>query len=231
MNNLDLNGDGKVDYIRVVDTTDPAEKDAHAVVLRVPISKEESQDVAVIGVERTGAESAVVQIKGDEALYGPDVIVEPTAEQAAKGKGHGPNAPEAPAFVVVNVWGWPCVSWFWGPAYVLWDSPWYWGYYPPYWHPWRPIVWRTWWGWNTHYGPYYGRAHVDRVVVANRIYAPRRTYSHTVVEQRPRMAQPRAARHEQVRMGKGDRPAREGGRMGALREGHPGGGRRGGGRR
>ena len=48
VNNLDLDGNGKTDYIRVVDL----EKDnAHALVLQVAVSKTEKQDVAVIEIE------------------------------------------------------------------------------------------------------------------------------------------------------------------------------------
>src|SRR4051812_12968632 len=43
VNNLDLDGDEKVDYIRVVDQRDG---DDHAITLRVPVGTEESQDIA-----------------------------------------------------------------------------------------------------------------------------------------------------------------------------------------
>ena len=45
VNNLDLNNDDKIDYIRVVDYK---EGNGHAIVLQVPINETESQDVAVI---------------------------------------------------------------------------------------------------------------------------------------------------------------------------------------
>ncbi len=44
VNNLDLNQDGEVDYVRVIDRKDG---DAHAIVLQVPVSTSENQDVAV----------------------------------------------------------------------------------------------------------------------------------------------------------------------------------------
>ncbi|HLG38036.1 MAG TPA: hypothetical protein VI461_00160, partial [Chitinophagaceae bacterium] len=74
VNNLDLNGDGDIDYIRVIDNTD---KDVHAFVLQVVISEKESQDIAVIELEKTGDTTAVLQIIGDEEIYGEQVIVEP----------------------------------------------------------------------------------------------------------------------------------------------------------
>ncbi len=71
VNNLDLNEDGKVDYIRVIDNTDEG---VHALVLQVPMSNEESQDIAVIEMEKTGPENVVLQIVGDELLYGENYL-------------------------------------------------------------------------------------------------------------------------------------------------------------
>ncbi|MBL0110193.1 MAG: hypothetical protein IPP42_04700 [Saprospiraceae bacterium] len=49
VNNLDLNDDGEVDYIRVIDNMDG---DAHALVLQVVVSATENQDIAVIEIEK-----------------------------------------------------------------------------------------------------------------------------------------------------------------------------------
>ena len=49
INNLDLNGDNFIDYIRVIDYVD---RDVHNIVLRVAINKRENQDVAVFTVQR-----------------------------------------------------------------------------------------------------------------------------------------------------------------------------------
>jgi hypothetical protein len=176
VNNLDLDGNGEVDYIRVVDHVD---KNAHALVLQAPVSKGESQDVAAIELERTGEKSAVVQIRGNEDLYGPDVIVEPyeETEKAAPGQ-HGPAATELMhGWVVVNVWAWPCVGFIYGPYYDPWISPWYWGYYPPWWHPWHPFAWGVFWGWHTHWHPWYQPVHYCRVEHAHALYVGHRTSS------------------------------------------------------
>lgn len=85
VNNLDLDGDGKVDYVKVIDKKDG---DAHTLVLQVDVSETEKQDVAVIEVEKTGDDKAHVQIVGDEELYGKDYIIEPKDETADK----NPNA-------------------------------------------------------------------------------------------------------------------------------------------
>jgi len=50
VNNLDLDGDGEVDYIRIVDNGDST---SHVLTLQVSINENESQDVAVIELEET----------------------------------------------------------------------------------------------------------------------------------------------------------------------------------
>ncbi|HAO46306.1 MAG TPA: hypothetical protein PLZ45_02715, partial [Ferruginibacter sp.] len=112
VNNLDLNGDGETDYVRVIDKSD---KDAHAFVLQVAVSENENQDIAVIELEKNGSESAVLQIVGDEEIYGEEVIVE--ASDGTDGDDDAGPAKNGPSFnydennfpIVVNVWMWPCV--------------------------------------------------------------------------------------------------------------------------
>lgn len=175
VNDLDLDGDGQIDYVRVETVKDG---DAVAIMLRVPVSKTESQDVAVIELEKTGPEEATVQIRGDDDLYPENTIIEPFAENEQAAPTKGPSAPELVGVrVVVNVWGWGCPRWCFGPSFVVWSSPWYWGYYPPWWRPWHPHPWRVWWGWGAHYRVWYRPWHTCRVVHAQAIYAPRRVRS------------------------------------------------------
>src|SRR4051812_42130217 len=58
VNNLDLNGDGQIDYIRVNDKT---EGNIHDFVLQDVISSNESQDIAVIELEKRDDGTAVLQ--------------------------------------------------------------------------------------------------------------------------------------------------------------------------
>ncbi|MDP4262049.1 MAG: hypothetical protein Q8941_05910 [Bacteroidota bacterium] len=187
VNNLDLNGDGEIDYIRVIDNS---KKDAHAFVLQAVISETESQDIAVIELEKTGDTTAVLQIIGDEDIYGEKVIVEPGdgGDDAAfidntnMSIAHGPDADgyTAPPAVIVNVWFWPSVRFVYAPAYVVWRSPWRWHYYPGWWRPWRPFAWHV---WHPFHRPYYAHCAIvrtHRVLVAHRIYAPVRVSSVTV---------------------------------------------------
>ena len=64
INNLDLNGDNFIDYIRVVDYVD---RDVHNIVLQVAINKWENQDVAVFTVQRFSNGQVQIQLIGDEA--------------------------------------------------------------------------------------------------------------------------------------------------------------------
>lgn len=178
VNNLDLNEDGEVDYIRVVDNM---EGDVHALVLQVAVSETESQDVAVIEIEKQGAENAILQIVGDEELYGTQTIAEPFEEEKAKsGKDKGPSPQAAPVAIVVNVWFWSPVRFMYAPAYRVWVSPYRWRVYPPYWRPWRPHPWRV---YHVRVMPYRAHCHVigtHRVVRAHAVYAPHRAHSKVV---------------------------------------------------
>jgi hypothetical protein len=186
VNNLDLNGDGEVDYIRVIDRKSG---NAHAFVLQVPVSGSESQDIAVIELEKTGADSAVIQIIGDQDIFGEQTIVEPdgggedSEEIEDEGGGKGPcilessmPAPMMPR-LVINVWGWPGVRFVYAPRYVAWVSPWRWRAFPTWWHPWHPLAWRVFHPFRVHYRAGFVVARSNRLVVAHRAYLPARRTS------------------------------------------------------
>jgi hypothetical protein len=187
VNNLDLNQDGQIDYLRV---EDHMEGDAHALVIQAMISETEVQDVAVIEIEKTGNEEASLQIAGDEELYGPDVYAEPFQEEAKGGKG-GPAPYVSSARIVVNVWFWAPVRFIFTPGYVVWISPWRWAHYPRWWKPWRPHPYRVHYGHCVHYHVHYHRVHTHRMVRAHRVYTPhRRTSVHVHTHYRSAQAQP-----------------------------------------
>jgi hypothetical protein len=188
VNNLDLNQDGDIDYIRVIDKKDG---NAHAFILQVAVSAGENQDVAVIELEKTGAERAIVQIVGDEDLYGEQTVVEPYQEEegtsyidASSNKvAHGPylEATTAqPTAIIVNVWGWPCVRFVYAPAYAVWVSPWGWHRTPGWWRPWRPLRWHAFHPRRVVYHQRYAVVHTHRVIHAHKIYRPVRVSSVTV---------------------------------------------------
>ncbi len=187
VNNLDLNDDGETDYVRVIDKMD---KDVHALILQVAVSETENQDIAVIEIEKTGNESAQLQIIGDEDIYGEEVIVEPDGGEEENSLNNwnnnsnlsGPNASLdfEPVRIVVNVWLWPSVRFIYAPVYRPWVSPWRWRHYPAYWKPWRPFAWHIWHPrCVVHHRPFVVvRTH--RVVRAHAIYRPARVSSVTV---------------------------------------------------
>lgn len=166
VNNLDLNGDNAIDYIRVVDKK---EGDNHAILLQIPVNSKESQDVAAIVIEKRSNSEAQLQIIGNETLYGEEKIMEPVEERAVKQS--GPSNYAAPAtFVFVNVWGWPCVQYIYDPWYNPWYSPYYWDYYPSWWRPWRPLYWHVYYQRVYHYHGWCSYTNVYHVPYAHNIY-------------------------------------------------------------
>jgi len=186
VNNLDLNGDGEIDYIRVIGRM---EKNAHAFALQVPVSEKENQDIAVIELEKTGDASAVVQIIGDEDIFGEQTIVEPSEgggdagdanDEGGKGRPHYAGYAGYVIPVVVNVWSWPCVRFAYAPTYTVWVSPWRWRVYPVWWRPWRPLAWRMFHPFRVRYHTGFAVVRTHRVVHAHRVYTPARVTSVTV---------------------------------------------------
>ncbi len=178
INNLDLNEDGDIDYIRVIDHVDG---DVHAIVLQVPINENESQDLAVIEIEKTGAENAILQIIGDEEVFGESKIVEPFEVEGDDSQGRGPDDVVAFKRIVVNVWLWPSVRFVYGPRYRAWVSPFGWRVYPRWWRPWRPRPFSTFYVGIRPYRTSFRVVNTHRVVRAHNVYVPRRRTSTTVV--------------------------------------------------
>jgi hypothetical protein len=163
INNLDLNGDNLVDYIKVIDNVDG---DVHNIVLQDAVSPRENQDVAVITVQRFQNGQVQIQLTGDEQLYGKDYIIEPIYDDSAPGG--TPNPGYAGNTRVVNgqtvtyvntspvqIAAWPCIRFIFLPSYVAWRSSWYWGYYPSYWHPWHQYSWDYYYGYQYNYNRFY----------------------------------------------------------------------------
>lgn len=161
VNNLDLNNDGEVDYIRVVDYAD---SNSHSLALQVPVTDSESQDVAVIEMEEVEDEKVNLQVIGDSELYGEEYMLEPADENNAS--------------IVVNVNSWKPVRHIYGPKYRVWVSPYRWGYYPKWHRPWRRVGWAVYRPRVVRYHrPYYRRTTVRRCHRAHRNYHARRVHS------------------------------------------------------
>jgi hypothetical protein len=108
ISNLDLNNDGQVDYLRVIENN---ENNVHVVVIQAVLDRDVFQDVATIVVDKDYNSNTTVQIIGDPYLYGDNYIIEPSY------------------YYTPSIF-----SWFWGSNYYRWNSPYYWGYYPNYYH-------------------------------------------------------------------------------------------------
>ncbi|MDO8928626.1 MAG: hypothetical protein Q7W54_06535, partial [Bacteroidota bacterium] len=112
ISNLDLNEDGYIDYLRVLENSSDRNS---LVVVQAVLDKDVYQDVATIEIERVQNGNPRVQIVGDSYIYGSNYIIEP---------------------VYVRT---PLIfSFFWSPRYITYHSPYYWDYYPSWYSYYRP---------------------------------------------------------------------------------------------
>lgn len=172
INNLDLNNDNRVDYIKVIDHP---KGNTHNIVMQVALNKKENQDVAVINVEKNEKGEVTFEMVGDEELYGKDYVVGPNYFEYPEGETPNPaykrvssekKTDEKGNVTIINnytkseVAEWPMMMYLYAPAYSIWASPWYWDYYPPYWYPWEPWYWHQYYGWHYNFiYVYYGHYH------------------------------------------------------------------------
>jgi hypothetical protein len=155
VNNLDLNYDNQVDYIKVIDNIDG---DVHNIVLQVAVSPRENQDVAVFTVQRFNNGQVQIQLTGDDELYGRDYIIEPRFDDyETANPGYTGQAITYYRTTPVEIAAWPIVRFVYMPSYTRWHSSWYWGYYPTYWHAWHPFSYHYYYGYHYNwYNDYYG---------------------------------------------------------------------------
>lgn len=116
INNLDLNKDGYVDYIRVVEQVT---NNTHLIILQVPLGDNEFQDVATIEIEKAGNDYYNMQVRGNEAFYGVNYYVSPR---------------------YIRIYNWPIITWIYRPFYRPYRSIFYFGYYPRWWTPHRSVA-------------------------------------------------------------------------------------------
>lgn len=113
ISNLDLNNDGQIDYLRVVESM---ENNMHVIVLQAVLDRNVFQDVATINVERRDNYRTAVYIVGDPYIYGVNYVIEPR-----------------------YIYTPPIFSAFWSYNYRCWYSPYSYGYYPRYYRYRRPL--------------------------------------------------------------------------------------------
>lgn len=178
VNNLDLDYDGRIDYVRVEHRR---QGDFHAIILQVPLDRYDVQDVAVIEIEKVGRRDAVLQIIGDPDLYGQEVVVEPyEGSRYTSGR-------EYVSDTYVNVYYWPVVQRMYGPDYVVYVSPYRYNYYPTWWVTWRPFSWNVYY---TRIRPYHRHCRsvtIYRTPHVHNFYRHHRRYSTHVAHRTERL--------------------------------------------
>ena len=112
INNLDLNGDGWIDYLRVIETHSGY---YHTLLIQACVAPGMFQDVATLIAERRSS-TLYVEVVGDRYLYGYNYIVRPVFVKRPP---------------MWDVYG--------RATYAVWSSPYYYDYYPSYYTRPRPI--------------------------------------------------------------------------------------------
>jgi len=168
INNLDLNLDNKVDFIKVV--TKQNEND-FTFILQVDVTEKETQDVAVILVSKDKDGKVTMQIVGDVDLYGKDYVIEPKPPVTVN-PGYTPTKTDtvkvdAPTTVVV-VESAPIVQYVYSPVYVPYYPPYTYAYPPPYFTAFAVVAIGVYHHNNYyHHGGYYGGGYGNTVVIHN----------------------------------------------------------------
>lgn len=130
ISNLDLNGDNRVDYLRVIETV---EGNTHLIVIQSVLGRDTFQDIATVEIERDRNNVVQVQVVGDVYMYGNNYIYEPVY-----------------AYTPV------IYTSFWVSSYRPYYSSWYWGYYPSFYVAWSPFPYYT---YHNHIGIYINHNH------------------------------------------------------------------------
>ena len=112
INNLDLNRDGWIDYLRVIETSRGY---YHTLLIQACLAPSVFQDVATLIAERR-ADALYVEVVGDRYLYGYNYIVRPVFFKRP-----------------------PMYDSYGHPRYTAWVSPYYYGYFPSYYTQPKPI--------------------------------------------------------------------------------------------
>ena len=112
INNLDLNRDGWIDYLRVIETHRGY---YHTLLIQACLGAGYFQDVATIIAERR-ADVLYVEVVGDRYLYGYNYVVRPIFVKRPP---------------LWDVYG--------RASYTVWSSPYYYGYWPSYYTKPKPI--------------------------------------------------------------------------------------------
>ena len=109
LNNLDLNGDGEVDFIRVLEEENES---GRLIVLQAIVGDNSYVDVAYIDIAQEEDGKYEMQIRGETSLYGDNYYYVPDT---------------------YNISSWPMIVTLYDPFYDYYSSPYYWNHYPDWW--------------------------------------------------------------------------------------------------
>ena len=179
VNNLDLDYDRQIDYIRVEHRR---RGNFHVIVMQAILDRNEIQDVAAIEIEIVGPGDAVLQMVGDEYLYGEEVIVEPVEGYSDSRRRRNSDYGD-----YVNVYYWKPVQYILDRQYRLYASPYRWQYYPTWWSPWRQCTWDVFRPRIVIYFRNYSVVRRHRVVRVHNFYRPYRSYCPAVAQRANRV--------------------------------------------
>lgn len=121
INNLDLNGDEKTDYISVTEFGSVKNKIGYSLVVE-PI-KDEKQEIATVTVEKN-QDRAEIQVIGNDQIYGENAIFNDyTTIERDVSKSQYRSSSALPIVASYFLFR------------PLWASPWHYGYYPSFYSP------------------------------------------------------------------------------------------------
>lgn len=162
VNNLDLNYDGHIDYIRVLEQ---AKGNYRVIILQAILNENESQDVAVLNIERRSRREIYIQCEGNADIYGTNYYVTPPRYRTN--------------YTYIHVHSWPIWSNIYAPTYRVYHSPWRWSYYPSYWKYRRPVAYSVYYDRpfiTTCRGHHYVYTHKRNVRRPYKFYQPHSNY-------------------------------------------------------
>ena len=161
VNNLDLDNDRRIDYVRVEHRR--YDRNFHAIILQVQLGRYDVQDIAVIELNQVGNRRVDLQIVGDEDIYGNEIFVEPYGDSERE------------------IYRWRVVQSILDNQYITYVSPYRYGYYPQWWSPWRPCAWDIFRPRIIVYHQRFRVINTPRFVYVRNYYRPHRTYCNNVV--------------------------------------------------
>ena len=116
INNIDLNGNGEIDFIRV---NEKVSDQTHLIILQVPLGNDDFQDVATIAVEQGNGKKYNLHVQGDPLIYGVNYYVVPANN---------------------NFSAWNVMRWLFTPNYHPYYSPYSYKILPNWWSVRRPVT-------------------------------------------------------------------------------------------